>query len=115
MTGGAKGIGRAIARRLLDEGFRVALADKDAAALTPRAAISDDSDLHAPRPGVTLGGRAAYYRPKDAEHGTLNGGAQALDLHWSIDGSYRGAELPILASRGRILPIPQNAVLEEEL
>ena len=38
VTGGAKGIGRAIARRLLDEGFRVALADKDAAALRKTAA-----------------------------------------------------------------------------
>jgi len=29
-----------------------------------------------PRPGVSLGGRAMYFRPKDADHGTLNGGAQ---------------------------------------
>ncbi len=43
VTGGAKGIGRAIARRLLDEGFRVALADKDAAALRKTAA-----EFHAP-------------------------------------------------------------------
>ena len=54
-----------------------------AAALAPRAASADSAagdDLHASRPGVTLGGRAAYYRPKESDGGTLNGGAQ-LRLH----------------------------------
>ena len=44
------------------------------------AASTDGDDMHASLPGVTLGGRAAYYRPKDADRGTLNGGAQ-LRLH----------------------------------
>lgn len=35
-----------------------------------------NDDYYAARPGVTLGGRAAYYRPKDADSGTLNAGAQ---------------------------------------
>jgi opacity protein-like surface antigen len=47
-----------------------------AALLLPRPASADGDDMHAARGGVTFGGRAAYYRPKDAEHGTLNGGAQ---------------------------------------
>jgi opacity protein-like surface antigen len=54
-----------------------------ALALTPRGASADGddgNDLNASRPGITLGGRAAYYRPKDADHGTLNGGAQ-VRLH----------------------------------
>lgn len=49
-------------------------------AIGASAQSSDGNDLHASQPGVTFGGRAAYYRPKDADHGTLNGGAQ-LRLH----------------------------------
>jgi opacity protein-like surface antigen len=65
-----------------------------AAALAPRAASADgndENDFNASRPGVTLGGRAAYYRPKDADHGTLNGGAQ-FRLHF----------IPVLAVEGSI-------------
>ena len=51
-----------------------------AVALAPCAASADGDEVHASQPGVTLGGRAAYYRPKDADHGTLNGGAQ-VRLH----------------------------------
>ena len=51
-----------------------------AAATAPRLASADDADLSASRGGVTLGGRAAYNRPKDADHGSLYGGAQ-LRLH----------------------------------
>ena len=54
-----------------------------AVALAPRAASADadaGDDTHASRPGITLGGRAAYYRPRDAQSGSLNGGAQ-LRLH----------------------------------
>ena len=64
-----------------------------AAALIPRAAWADDNhndDLHASRPGFTFGGRAAYYRPKGADDGSLYGGAQ-LRLHMTsvlaIEGS----------------------------
>jgi opacity protein-like surface antigen len=45
-----------------------------------KAQESDGAGLHASQPGITFGGRAAYYRPKDADEGTLNGGAQ-LRLH----------------------------------
>ncbi|MDD5303100.1 MAG: porin family protein [Elusimicrobia bacterium] len=51
-----------------------------ASALGASAQSADGNDLRASRPGVTFGGRAAYYRPKDADKGTLNGGAQ-LRLH----------------------------------
>jgi len=51
-----------------------------AVALAPRAASADGDDIHASQKGVTFGGRAAYYHPKGADHGTLNGGAQ-LRLH----------------------------------
>ena len=44
------------------------------------ARADDDHDRVGPRPGVSLGGRAAYYRPKGADNGSLNGGAQ-LRLH----------------------------------
>ena len=56
-----------------------------AVALAPRAASADgadNDDMNASREGVTLGGRAAYYRPKDANEGTLYGGAQ-LRLHFT--------------------------------
>ena len=48
-----------------------------AAALAPRPALADGDDLHASRGGFTLGGRAAYNRPKDADRGAYYGGAQA--------------------------------------
>ena len=51
-----------------------------AAALAPRAASADGDSLVASQPGVEFGGRAEYNRPKAADHGTLNGGAQ-LRLH----------------------------------
>jgi len=47
-----------------------------AAALAPGAASADGTDLQASEPGLTLGGRASYYRPKGADNGTLSGGAQ---------------------------------------
>ena len=56
-----------------------------------KAESTDANDINAARPGVTLGGRAAYYRPKGADHGTLNGGAQ-LRLH----------VLPMLAVEGSV-------------
>ncbi|RZJ88083.1 MAG: SDR family NAD(P)-dependent oxidoreductase, partial [Brevundimonas sp.] len=37
VTGGASGIGRAVAARLTDEGARVAIWDRDAAGATPAA------------------------------------------------------------------------------
>ena len=46
-------------------------------AAPPLAAADDAPGI---RPGVSFGGRAMYSRPKDADHGTLNGGAQ-LRLH----------------------------------
>ncbi|HEX4047069.1 MAG TPA: porin family protein [Elusimicrobiota bacterium] len=58
----------------------VAAALLAAAALSPRAASADGESVPASRPGITLGGRATYDRPKDADDGTLNGGAQ-LRLH----------------------------------
>ena len=51
-----------------------------AGVLAPRIARADGDAVTASEPGVTFGGRAAYYRPQDADHGTLNGGAQ-LRLH----------------------------------
>jgi opacity protein-like surface antigen len=53
-----------------------------AAGTAANAESTDGNGLHASRSGVTLGGRAAYYRPKDADHGTLNGGAQ-VRLHFT--------------------------------
>ena len=51
-----------------------------AAAAAPGRAPAADNDLHASRAGVTLGGRAAYNRPKGADDGSMFGGAQ-LRLH----------------------------------
>jgi opacity protein-like surface antigen len=56
-----------------------------AVALAPRVASADGDggdDMQAARAGITLGGRAMYYQPKDAQDGTLNGGAQ-LRLHFT--------------------------------
>jgi opacity protein-like surface antigen len=44
------------------------------------ATFASADDAVGSRPGVSFGGRAMYFRPKDAEHGTLNGGAQ-LRVH----------------------------------
>jgi opacity protein-like surface antigen len=51
------------------------------AAMMTTMARADGDDLpQASFPDVTFGGRAAYYRPKGADNGTLDGGAQ-LRLH----------------------------------
>lgn len=63
--------GRSIVRALVFAGVALALA---------QTAGAEGGDLQAARTGVSLGGRAAYYRPKDADGGTLNGGAQ-LRVH----------------------------------
>jgi opacity protein-like surface antigen len=49
--------------------------------LASAPARAEGDDAAGPRPGVSFGGRASYYRPKDADHGTLNGGAQ---VRWHI-------------------------------
>ena len=46
------------------------------AALAPLSASADGDTPQASIPGVTLGGRASYFRPKDADSGSLYGGAQ---------------------------------------
>ena len=53
-----------------------------AAALAPRAASADGDNPQASQPGVTLGGRAAYFKAKGANDGALYGGAQ-LRLHFT--------------------------------
>jgi len=50
-----------------------------AAVLTPSRAAAEESQI---AEGVSLGGRAMYYRPKDADGGSLSGGAQ-LRIHMS--------------------------------
>jgi len=50
------------------------------AALAPSAAADDE--VVGPQSGVSIGGRAMYYRFAGEDHGTLNGGAQ-LRLHFT--------------------------------
>lgn len=43
-----------------------------------------------PRPGLSIGGRGAYYRPMDADRGDLTEGAQVrlhLTRRWALEGS----------------------------
>ncbi|HBW22393.1 MAG: hypothetical protein A2X28_07910 [Elusimicrobia bacterium GWA2_56_46] len=50
----------------------------------------DAEESHGPRPGLSVGARAAYYRPKDADHGDLAEGAQVryhLTRRWALEGS----------------------------
>ncbi|NNN06054.1 MAG: porin family protein [Elusimicrobia bacterium] len=47
-------------------------------ALAPFAAADDGAV--GPQPGISIGGRAMYFKPRDAQDGTLSGGAQ-LRLH----------------------------------
>ncbi|MCX5786939.1 MAG: outer membrane beta-barrel protein [Elusimicrobia bacterium] len=53
-------------------------------------AQADAQESPGPRQGLSLGGRAAYYRPNGAEHGDVAEGAQ-LRLHfaraWALEGS----------------------------
>ncbi len=60
-----------------------------AAVLAPVAAFADDADAGIAT-GVSLGGRAMYYRAKDADGGDLSGGAQLhipLSPMFTIEGS----------------------------
>ncbi len=53
-------------------------------------AQADAGENLGPRRGLSIGGRAAYYRPKGADHGDLAEGAQ-VRLHftpaWALEGS----------------------------
>ena len=51
-----------------------------AAALAPLSASADGDAVQAAQPGVTIGGRASYFKAKGAADGSLYGGAQ-LRLH----------------------------------
>ncbi|OGR87252.1 MAG: hypothetical protein A2021_02790 [Elusimicrobia bacterium GWF2_52_66] len=47
-------------------------------------------DSRGPRPGLSIGGRAAYYHPRGADSGDLAEGAQAryhLTRRWALEGS----------------------------
>ena len=56
-----------------------------------RACAQFDADYeHGPRPGLSIGGRGAYYRPKGADSGDFAEGAQAryhLTRRWALEGS----------------------------
>jgi opacity protein-like surface antigen len=64
-----------------------------AACLIPAAAAFaqfDNEESHGPRPGLSVGARAAYYRPKGADRGDFAEGAQAryhLTRRWALEGS----------------------------
>lgn len=62
-----------------------------AALAAPAWGAARADDLPGPRPGVEFGGRAAYYRPKDADNGAWMGGAQ-LRVHAT----------PVLAFEGSV-------------
>jgi len=91
-------------------------------AFAAAGAKADDADNTGPRTGVALGGRAAYYRPKDAEHGTLNGGAQlrlhvtsVLALEGSVDyrqNTFGGTLVDVFPVQGSLLIylLPGNRV-----
>lgn len=77
-------------RRFLGVPAVLALVLLTAAALAPRGASADGDLASAALPGVTIGGRASYDRPKGADNGALDGGAQ-LRIHFlsilAVEGS----------------------------
>jgi opacity protein-like surface antigen len=78
-----------------------------------RPAASEDNDLHAARPGVTVGGRASYARPKDADSGSMSGGAQVrfhLTSVIALEGSgdyrqneYGGTKVDVIPAQASLL------------
>lgn len=64
-----------------------------AACLLPYSLLraqTDAEESHGPRPGLSIGPRAAYYRPKGADHGELAEGAQVryhLTRRWAVEAS----------------------------
>ena len=69
--------------------FFILLAAGLVAAL-PAFARSEPEESRGPRPGLSIGGRAAYYRPKDADHGDFAEGVQVryhLTRRWALEGS----------------------------
>lgn len=63
-----------------------------AAALLPlgAAAATDEGVVVGSRPGLSIGGRGAYYKSKGADTGTWSGGAQVrfhLTSVWAIEGA----------------------------
>jgi opacity protein-like surface antigen len=87
-----------------------------------RAAAEGSKEDVGLRPGVSVGGRAMYDRPKDADHGTMAGGAQVrfhLTKTFALEGSadYRqdkfgGVVTDIMPLQASVLvyPLPQFAL-----
>ena len=82
-----------------------------AAVLLPASracAQSDAEDSRGPRPGLSIGGRAAYYRSKGADSGDLAEGAQVryhLTRRWALEGSVDMRQNKFGAAKVDMVPI----------
>ncbi|WP_439658362.1 SDR family NAD(P)-dependent oxidoreductase [Lentzea sp. HUAS TT2] len=86
VTGGAHGLGEFIVRRLHSDGFRVAIADLDAAAATKLAGELGDSRGY----GVDVGDQEALHRLKDDVVRDLGG------VHVLVNNAARTQATPLL-------------------
>ncbi len=74
----------------------------------------DFEESHGPRPGLTIGGRAAYYRPRGADNGNLVEGAQAryhLTRRWALEGSVDLRQDIFGATKVDIVPVQLSVII----
>ncbi|OGR97295.1 MAG: hypothetical protein A2016_00145 [Elusimicrobia bacterium GWF2_62_30] len=67
-----------------------------------------------PRPGLTVGGRAAYYRPKGADSGDFMQGAQVryhLTRRWALEGSVDLRKNEFGGTRVDVVPIQFSVLI----
>lgn len=77
-------------------------------------AQSEAEESHGPRPGLSLGGRAAYYRPKGADHGDLAEGVQAryhLTRRWALESSVDLRQDKFGGTKVDVVPLQLSALI----
>jgi opacity protein-like surface antigen len=78
------------------------------------AAAQTGDDSQGSRPGFSLGWRAAYYRPKDADHGDLADGVQAryhFDRRWALEGSLDLRRDRFSGTKVNVVPIQLSVMI----
>ncbi|MDD5209121.1 MAG: porin family protein [Elusimicrobiales bacterium] len=80
----------------------------------PAGAQDEAEESHGPRPGLSVGGRAAYSRPKGADHGDFAEGAQVryhLTRRWALEGSVDLRREKFSGTKVSVVPIQLSVLV----
>ena len=81
---------------------------------TMACALEGAEESHGPRPGLSVGGRASYYRPKGADHGDFAEGALAryhLTRRWALEGSADLRQEELDGTKADVVPLQLSVLI----